>query len=308
LAGDVVDRSALAKISTNELLVDSFGRKITHLRLSVTSRCNLECPYCHKEGHESESHRKELPREMIAEVVRTCAARGITAVKITGGEPLLREDIIPIIHDIATTPGIHEVSLTTNGVLLETLAKSLKHAGLTRVNIGCDSFSSSILAKNVQRISKGLEAAKREGLTPIKLNMVVLKGINDHEIESMIQFAQDHGVILQLIELIETGSAFVKAHFISLEAIERQLASRAKKIKTRPMQARKQYFLANGIVEVVRSQHNREFCQHCNKIRVTSDGYLKPCLMRDDNLVSLEKLGYENGLGLAVERRRPFYD
>jgi len=241
-------------------------------------------------------------------MIRTCAARGITTVKITGGEPLLREDIIPIIKDITSTSGIQEVSLTTNGVLLETLARPLKQAGLTRVNIGCDSFSSSILAKNVQRISKGLEAAKREGLTPIKLNMVVLKRINEHEIDSMIQFAKEHGVILQLIELIETGSTFVKAHYISLEPIERQLAARARKIETRPMQARKQYFLENGIVEVVRSLHNIEFCQHCNKIRVTSDGYLKPCLMRDDNLVSIEEVGSEAGLYLAVERRRPFYD
>ena len=172
------------------------------------------------------------------------------------------------------------------------------------------------IARNLAAIKMFHRFLVREGLvksdpthlvdTP-KLWQRVPEVLSQAEIESMIQFAQDHEVILQLIELIETGSVFVKTHFISLESLERQLAARARKIKTRPMQARKQYFLAKGIVEVVRSQHNIEFCQHCNKIRVTSDGYLKPCLMRDDNLVSIEEVGSEAGLGLAVERRRPFY-
>jgi len=305
LDGDHVDRCALERTSESGMLVDPFGRKLTHLRISVTSHCNLACPYCHKEGHEVQ--REELSREMIAEIVRVCAVRGVTAVKLTGGEPLLREDIVEIVRDITSTPGIWEVAITTNGVLLKELAEPLKRAGLARVNIGCDSLSSSVLAKNVRRITKGLEAAKRVGLTPIKLNMVVLKGINEHEIESMIHFAQEHGAILQLIELIETGSDFVRDHFISLEAIEQRLATRAWKSETRKMQARKQYYIGDGIVEVVRSLHNKDFCGHCNKIRVTSDGFFKPCLMRDDNLVSIEEMGVEGGLCLAVERRRPFY-
>lgn len=305
MVGDQVDKCTLARTSEHGALVDPFRRLITHLRLSVTSCCNLNCSYCHKEGHEGQSG--ELPRAKITEIVQVCATRGVTAVKLTGGEPLLREDIVEIVRDIAKTPGISEVSLTTNGLLLEKLAEPLKRAGLARVNIGCDSLSSSILAKNVKQIGKGLEAAKRVGFDPIKLNMVVLKGINEHEIEPMIQFAQQQGLILQLIELIDTGSAFFRKYFVSLEEIERKLVTRAWKIETRRMQARNQYYIERGIVETVRSLHNKDFCRFCNKIRVTSDGFFKPCLMRDDNLVSIKKVGVEAGLCLAVEHRRPFY-
>ena len=300
-----IDRNNLKSHSENDQLVDPFGRRVTHLRVSITNQCNLECPYCHQEGHINQN--EILSREKIVKIIQACSARGVKTVKLTGGEPLLRKDIIELVGDISATPGIKEVSLTTNGILLDKLAYPLKKAGLTRLNIGCDSLTSSLLAKNEKSIAKGLEAAKQAGLTPIKLNMVVLKGLNELEIDQMIQFAQKHGVILQLIELIETGSKFVTDHFIDLEAVEQGLAARAWKVKTRRMQARKQYYIDDGIVEVVRSLHNQNFCRHCNKLRVTNDGYFKPCLMREDNLVSIDEFDVDLGLISAVEQRRPYY-
>ena len=283
-------------------MIDPQNREVTHLRISLTQNCNLNCMYCHREGQENSD--KELTVGVIKKMVEEFAELGIKRVKLTGGESLLREDILDIVRVIASTPGIEELSMTTNGYLLPKLALPLKQAGLNRVNIGCDSLT-SILPKNMRSVLPGIEAARKVELTPIKLNMVVLKGINDHEIGDMIEFAKQQKIILQLIELISLNQekGFYQKHYYSLDKIERELERKAKRINIRKMQARKQYNLGDVIIEVTRPNH-KIFCQNCNKIRVTSDGKIKPCLMRKDNLVDYKDKG---SILEALNRRSIFY-
>ncbi len=248
-----------------------------------------------------------MPLELIRKITEVAARHGVFNFKITGGEPLLRPDIIDIVRLIANTPGTKEISMTTNGYRLAELASSLKQAGLNRVNIGCDSLSGPQLPKNVDTISAGLQAATAAQLTPIKLNMVILRGINDQEIPRMIDFAQTNGCILQLIELIPIEQNFFNAHHVDMEPIERWLETRANHVVVRSMQSRKQYVLSGVTVEVVRSLHNPAFCQQCNKLRVTCDGKFKPCLMREDNLVPISPNRVDADLAKALTHRRPYY-
>ncbi|NIM59057.1 MAG: GTP 3',8-cyclase MoaA [Candidatus Aminicenantes bacterium] len=260
---------------------DKYGRDIDHLRISVTQMCNLSCTYCHHEG-EYNPGQEQSPVE-IKRFVEVFTELGIRKIKITGGEPLIREDILEIIRSISSIKNIEEISMTTNGTLLEGLAVDLKRVGLSRINIGCDSLT-SILPKNTETVGKGLTAAHNAGLNPIKINMVVLKGINDGDIERMIGFARENQVVLQLIELINVDSDFYRRHYFSLENVEKSLERRAYHVRKRKMQARRQYHLDDVIVEIVKPSKNG-FCLNCLKIRLTSDGRLKPCLMKKDNLI-----------------------
>ncbi len=263
---------------------DKFGRAIDYLRISVTQRCNLSCIYCHHEGEFNPG--PELSPQEIKEIVEAFSEMGIRKVKITGGEPLVRTDILEIVKKISGINGIEEVSMTTNGLKLENLAADLKKAGLSRINIGCDSMT-SVLPKNIQKVKKGLAAVSDVGLDPVKINMVVLKGINEGDIEKMIDFARDNQVILQLIELINVNNSYYQKHYFPLDSIEFELEKKAFQVRTRKMQARKQYFLDGVVVEIVRPNEGC-FCLKCPKIRLTSDGRIKPCLMRQDNLTVFE--------------------
>jgi len=271
------------------MVKDPCGREITHIRLSVTQRCNLNCIYCHREG-EGEYGRvrkKEISVSEIKGIMTAACKLGIKKVKITGGEPLLRKDILEILKEISGLKGIEDISMTTNGFFLAQFAEQLKENGLNRINIGCDSMSSSILPKNIENVEKGIKKAADVGLNPIKINMVVLKGINENETGKMMKISKKYNAILQLIELIPTNNTFFSKYFFSLEGIEKELEKKAEKIVVRNVNFRKQYFVDNAIVEVIRSYLNRNFCKNCKKIRITSDGFVKPCLMRNDNLVKI---------------------
>jgi len=217
------------------------------------------------------------PKE-IAKIAGIGAGVGIRKVKITGGEPLLREDIVDVVRGI----GGQEISITTNGILLEPIAGELARAGLKRINIGCES------TPRFEKIRGGLEAAQKAGL-PVKLNMVVMKGVNENEVGAMLRLCREHGATLQLIELIKTDSnrEFYLQHHISLGNIEREIANHAKSCTSRSLHARNQYKLDGVGVEIVRPMHNTHFCGNCTRIRVTSNGLLKPCLMKSDNCVDL---------------------
>ena len=255
---------------------------MTHLRISVTQQCNLNCFYCHREG-EKESG-KEMSLEKIIEIAKAMSKIGIEYVKITGGEPLLRKDIVQIVYHLTSLETFKDISITTNGLLLRAFAEPLKKAGLTRVNIGCDSLSSSITKKNIMNVLPGIMAAKEAGLDPIKLNMVILKGINHHEVEEMIKLTGKHNLILQLIELIPNNNFDYEKYYFPLKIIEQELKKKTDKIQVRELQGRKQYRISGGIVEIVSPSH-KIFCETCSKIRVTSDGRIKPCFMREDNTV-----------------------
>ncbi|MBU1198791.1 MAG: GTP 3',8-cyclase MoaA [Nanoarchaeota archaeon] len=282
-------------------MIDKHGRKIDHLRISVTQRCNLKCEYCHHEGELNPG--KEVSEHEIKRIVKTLARFGIKKVKITGGEPLIRKDILQIVRNISSIKDIEEISMTTNGFLLEKLAAKLKIAGLTRVNIGCDSLT-SVLPKNIEKVRNAIRAAKKVGLNPIKINMVVLKEINDKEIEKMISFAKENQVILQLIELINIDTDFYKKHYFPLDNIEKKFEKKASAVITRKMHARKQYFMDNIIIEVVKP-YKEDFCKNCTKIRVTSDGKIKPCLMINNNLTIFKN---KSSIKKALETRCVYAD
>ncbi|KUG21309.1 molybdenum cofactor biosynthesis protein moaa [hydrocarbon metagenome] len=290
------------------VLKDKYNRSVTNLRISLTSRCNLRCIYCHAEGEVNPQN--QMSSEEIAELMRVAAGFGIRSIKFTGGEPLLRPDILEIIR--AVPPGI-EASMTTNGTLLADIAPALRAAGLSRVNVSLDTLNHEryreIAGKDcLHEVLAGIEAAIDAGLTPVKINMVLLQGINDDEIEDFLDFVRgDRHLILQLIELMEFQGCVFHG---DVDAVERDLSDRAKQIMTRRMHHRKKYCLDDAEVEVVRPLHNTEFCAYCNRLRVTSDGRLKPCLLRSDNLVDIRgKRGAELEALFreAVSRREPFF-
>ena len=289
-------------------LRDSFNRPVNNLRVSLTPNCNLSCIYCHREGEKAPGD--PISSAEIAEILRVAAGFGIRSVKFTGGEPILRPDLIEIIKSV---PNGMESSLTTNGTLLAGLAADLKQAGLRRVNVSIDSLDPAIYQKitGTDRLSdvlEGIDAALATGLTPVKLNVVVLKGINDHEIDDFLTYVRgNRDLVLQLIELMNFNDCDYHG---DLNGIENSLASRSKQIITRRMHHRKKYCLDGAEVEVVRPLHNTEFCAYCNRLRLTSDGKLKPCLLRMDNHVDIRgKSGkeLEDLFVEAVRRRKLFY-
>jgi len=283
-------------------MTDNYGREIDSIKISVTQRCNLDCPYCHKEG-EFNNTGCEISLTEIGKMITAAKEFKFKKIKITGGEPLLRNDIIEIIKIIKKND-FEDISLVTNGFLLGQYAGQLSEAGLDRINIGCDSLNFNSLPKNTKNITAGLNAAKASGLFPVKLNMVVLKNVNDGEIDSMIEFARRNDVILQLIELINTDNDYYKKYHFDLEPIEKNLERKAERIIERKDNGRKQYDLGDVLIEVVRPS-GKSFCKNCRKLRITSDGKLKPCLMLNDTRVEFKD---RSSFIEAVNRRVVFND
>ena len=290
------------------ILKDSYNRPVSNLRVSLTPKCNLSCIYCHKEGEKSPQD--QMSAEEIAEILRVATKFEIRSVKFTGGEPLLRPDLLKIVQSV---PAGMESSLTTNGTLLADLAGRLKGAGLKRVNVSLDSLNPETYHKitgtdMLSDVLDGINAALDVGLTPVKLNMVVLEGVNDNEVDDFLAYVRgNRNLVLQLIELMHFNDCNYHG---DLNGLEETLASRSRQIITRRMHHRKKYCLDGAEVEVVRPLHNTEFCAFCNRLRVTSDGKLKPCLLRTDNHVDIrgKKGGELEALfKKAVSLREPFY-
>jgi len=260
--------------------------------------------------------------EEIARITKITVKHGVSKIKLTGGEPLEREDITEIVRQLSRIDGIDDLAMTTNGILLTKKAKLLKQAGLQRVNINFPSLNPSkyneIAGGNLNDLLNGLNASIEAGFNPIKLNMVVLRGLNDEEVKDMISFSRQMGVILQLIELenINLENSFYIKHYQELTDIETQLKKESINITTRrTMQNRKVYSLPGVDVEIVSPLENTEFCSGCTRLRITSDGKFKPCLMRDDNLIDF-LTPMRNGAGddelerlflKAVDLREPYY-
>ncbi len=309
------------------MITDKYGRYVDDIRISVTKKCNLKCIYCHHEGQWQNDFNKndEMTPDEIYKIVEIGTKFGIKKVKLTGGEPLIRNDIYEIISKISKLNEIEDISLVTNGTLLKDSVKKLVESGLKRINVSLDCLEPSIY-KNITKsnnnlipndIIEGIKLAIAHGLTPLKLNMVVLKGVNDTEIERMIELSSDLGATLQLIELVpyREREGFLKFH-VDLSNIEEKIKKSAVKTKIRELQKRMIYFLENGaIIEFVKPYHNPEFCANCHRIRVTSAGRLKPCLRTNTNLINileplregksdkeLEKLFIN-----AIECRKPYY-
>jgi len=302
------------------MICDNYERPVLNLRVSVTQKCDKHCPYCHREGETDPS--TVMTVEEIVRIVRIAISLGISRVKLTGGEPLLRKEIVEIVRGINGVQGLTDLSMTTNGIYLKGLAKDLKAAGLGRVNVSLPTLDpdvyNSLMGGNLQEALDGVRAAVEAGLHPVKLNMLLLKNVNDGEIEKMIQFAAQTGTILQLIELepINLSKTYYERYHLSLDKIEQKLKKLASETKIRKyMQKRRVYVLPKVNVELIRPIENTEFCANCTRIRVTSDGKLKPCLMRKDNLVDI-LTPMRNGADdknltqifvEAVKKREPYY-
>lgn len=292
-----------------DYLADLYGRKVSSLRISLTHRCNLKCIYCHNEGERGFG--EEITVNEVARIVRIASKYGVDRVKFSGGEPLLRKDLEDILRAL---PPLKDVSLTTNGTLLAPRAKRLKKAGLNRANISLDSLDSGRFDRitrcegQFERVLKGIDAALDAGLTPVKLNMVYLKGVNEDEVERMMDFIRGRPLILQVIELMNFNGVF--EYHADVSALERSLKARADDFVCREMHRRTKYYIKGAEVEVVRPIDNSEFCMNCNRLRVTSDFKLKPCLLRNDNLVDARGLNdeeLEKALKYAVRIREPFF-
>ena len=278
-------------------LKDNCGRPLLNLRISITQRCNNQCIYCHREGEVQSANRsaEKITAEEIVRIAKIAIGLGISRVKLTGGEPLMRKDLPEIIAGIAALPGLRDLSLTTNGLLLGGgMAKKLRENGLRRVNISLPSLNSETYQKlsggKLEDALAGVSSAIEAGFCPVKLNMVVLKDVNVNDVPEMINYAGRNGIVLQLIELdpINVSGKYYSAHHRSLDEQEVILKEKAVTVEKRPfMHNRLIYHLPNATVEVVKPIENSDFCMHCTRMRVTSDGKLKPCLMRNDNLTDI---------------------
>lgn len=283
------------RASAGPVLIDRFGRPVTNIRISLnsSSTCNFRCIHCHMEGVKSSSSIL-MTADEIQRVVQVLSRFGIEAVKLTGGEPMLRHDIVEIVQNLKGV-GLREISMTTNGTRFSKLAAELHDAGLSRVNISLhslrkDRFRFIAGVDGYDKAITAVSAAIAAKLLPVKLNVTLMKSINEDEIEDMIQFVHSSGgngeVVLQLIELVVTDPEFYKKYHCDLAPIEERLKSQAVTVYRRGMHNRPRYILPNGVtVEVVRPMHNSEFCMKNNRMRITHDGKFKPCLLREDNHV-----------------------
>ena len=280
------------------VLTDNCGRPLLNLRIAITPRCNLRCDYCHKEGEEisacSRGTAGEMSVDEIVRIARIAVGLGIARIKLTGGEPLMRKDLCEIVKGISAIPGVKDLSITTNGTMLGFQAQELRACGLRRLNISLPTLNAETYSKltdgRLEDAVEGVKAAVAAGFSPVKLNMVILSGVNVESVPEMMDFARQTGTILQLIELdpINVNDAYYSLYHKFLDEYEEMLHQKAVKIETRRfMHNRRIYHLPDVTVEVVHPTENREFCAHCTRLRVTSDGKLKTCLMRNDNLIDI---------------------
>ncbi|MFC1574995.1 GTP 3',8-cyclase MoaA [Gemmatimonadota bacterium] len=275
-------------------MVDSFGRKVEYLRISVTDKCNLRCVYCMPEEGLPWLRRDQLlSYEEIHRIVQVMAPMGLKRIRITGGEPLVRKDLPNLVELLSAVPGIQDLAISTNGVLLGELAQRLRSAGANRVNVSLDSFRKDrvdALARRegtFERVVDGLEAAEKAGLLPIKINVVLIRGKNNDEIGDFAELTRKHPWHVRFIELMPTASnlALSKENFFSCQDA---LARLGEVGELEPVEGPEgngpaSYFRfpgAPGTVGVI-APMSHSFCDGCNRLRLTADGLLRPCLFGD---------------------------
>ncbi len=278
----------------DEFVKDKFERPIISLRITLTNRCNVNCVYCHHDG--MVSSKKEMTADELYTICKIAKDLGVKKIRLSGGEPLIRKDIVEIVEKIASL-GFKDISMTTNGTYLEKYAQGLKDAGLNRVNVSLDTLNREtyefITKKDYLDSAKaGILKAVEVGLYPVKINMVIMKDINQNEIKDMFKFCKENDIVLQLIELIESENCdddkFSAEYHYKLDMIEERLSDIADEVHERKfMQGRKKYYIDGGEIEVVKPVDNSTFCANCSRLRITPDGKIKPCLLRNDNLVEL---------------------
>jgi cyclic pyranopterin phosphate synthase len=268
-------------------MIDQYGRNIEYLRLSITENCNMKCIYCNPDGALcSPIETNQMSVDEIVKTVRAMVRVGIRKVRITGGEPTVRSDLVEIVRRIASLPGIDDLSMTTNGLRLGSLAIELKQAGLQRLNISLDSldpqkFTEITGGGKLDAVLAGIDHALAIGLQPIKINTVLIRGINDDEIDGLIGLAKNRPIDIRFIELMPIG----KYGESNREKILTSDEVLAKHPELRPLQREEQgapavYYGIDGYQGRIGfiSPISHEFCQDCNRIRVSADGKIRPCL------------------------------
>jgi cyclic pyranopterin phosphate synthase len=270
-------------------LVDTFGRSHNNLRISVTDRCNLRCTYCMPEEVVFMDRTELLTFEEIARFTRVAASLGIDKVRLTGGEPLLRKDLAKLVRMLAQIPGIKDLGLTTNGILLAEQAERLYAAGLRRINVSLDTLRPEVFRQLTRRdgldhVLNGIFAAKRAGFDPVKINAVSIRGITEDEVIPLARFGREHGLELRFIEYMPIGAeAWERSKVYFAHEIMDQIESAVCRLTPAPDYDPRSpamdfdYTDGRGRVGIIASI-SRPFCRSCNRIRLTADGKLRNCL------------------------------
>lgn len=284
-----------------KMFIDRFGRAITYLRISVTDRCNLRCVYCMpKDGLAWQTRAEQLSVDEMVRVVETAAQGGVRRIRLTGGEPLVHPRIVEIVQRIASIPKIEEVSLTTNAMLLERLARPLADAGLKRVNVSLDTLDADKFKRitrggNIDRVWRGIAAAEAAGLSPLKLNTVVVNGLNADELPALARLTIENPWHVRFIELMpignvqEWGEEFPAPdeRYISVQEMHAALSMfDLQSVETPHGNGPARTFRIPGALGTVGfiSPLGEHFCENCNRLRLTSDGKLRPCLVSPDEV------------------------
>lgn len=272
-------------------LLDPFGRSIEYVRVSVTDRCDLRCFYCLPPGFKDfDVPEHWLSFDEIERVLRAFGALGTRRVRLTGGEPLVRKDLPELAARLTALPGIEDLSLSTNATRMDKHAAALKAAGVSRINVSLDTLDPerfrAISGGKLEKVLSGLMAAKAAGFDPIKINMVAMRGVNEDDIEDMVEFCIEHGFTLRLIETMPMGDTGRDAqnHYLDLQEVKRRLAERYELLPgVMPGGGPARYVrvagtdLRIGFITPI-SQH---FCETCNRVRLAADGTLYMCLGQD---------------------------
>ena len=288
---------------------DSHGRNINYLRVSVTDRCNLRCVYCMPEqGVKSLSHEEILRFEDTLKIVKAATTLGINKIRYTGGEPLVMKDIDKLIYETSKLPEIDDIAITTNGILLSDMVEDLKKAGLNRVNISLDTlnsekFKSITRIGNLSMVLKSIEKCLSLGLKPVKINTVLMRGINDTEFGDFLNLTRDLPVEIRFIELMPIGEGvklYEKSKLSFREVLE--LHPELTEIETEKSSTAQLYKLmgAKGKIGFI-NPVSCKFCSDCNKIRLTSTGTIKPCLHSKEEINLREYLRDEVMLNAAIK-------
>ena len=269
-------------------LIDPYGRRIEYVRLSVTDRCDLRCFYCLPKGFKDFRQPEHwLTAEEITRVMGAFAQLGTRRIRVTGGEPLVRKGIVPLIRSLAALPGVDDLSLSTNATQMERHAEGLREAGVNRINVSLDTLDpakfTEITQGKLEPVIRGLVKAAEVGLRPVKINMVVMKGLNDHEIFDMVDFCGEHGFTLRFIEAMPVGDAGRKAgdHYLDLTEVRHRLEARFSLIPdVVPGGGPARYVRVQGTDLRIGfiTPMSRHLCDTCNRVRMAVDGTLFMCL------------------------------
>lgn len=299
-------------------LIDRFNRPIEYVRLSVTDQCDLRCSYCMPRGFKDFSEPAEwLDFDEIERVIAAFGRLGVRRVRLTGGEPLVRKDLPLLARRLADLPGIEDLSLSTNATRLSKSAVALREAGISRINVSLDTLKperfKAITGGKLDKVLSGLMAAKTAGFGPIKINMVAMRGVNDDEIEDMVQFCIDYDFTLRFIETMPMGDTGRNAgdQYLDLQTVKARLAKRFELIPgVMPGGGPARYVqvagtrLRIGFITPI-SQH---FCETCNRVRLSVEGTLYLCLGQEDKLelrpllrAGIDDAGLEDALRQAID-------